>query len=58
LPAPFGRQVRKARDSKAVRQTPIDGGFDKIGREESHDIVILTLRTLHPTRGNYEQDNH
>jgi len=34
LPAPFGRQLREACDPKAVWQTAINGGFDKIGRQE------------------------
>jgi len=44
LPRLFRGQITQA------RITPIDCGFDEIGRKEASDIIILTLRTLHPAR--------
>src|SRR5712671_140127 len=35
LPGPFDRQITQVRDPQAVRQMPIDCGFDEIGRKES-----------------------
>src|SRR5882757_4977558 len=35
LPRPFDGQITEARDPQAVRQMPIDRGFDEIGRKES-----------------------
>src|ERR1700704_2790898 len=32
LPRPFDGQITQARDPQAVRQMPIDCGFDEIGR--------------------------
>ena len=34
LAGPFGRQVGEAGNSHAMREPPVDGGLDEIGREE------------------------
>ena len=35
LPRPFDGQITQARDPQALRQLPIDCGFDEIGSKES-----------------------
>ena len=35
LPRPFDGQITETRDPQAVRQMPIDCGFDEFGRQES-----------------------
>ena len=34
LPRPFDGQITQARDPQAVRQMPVDCGFDEFGRKE------------------------
>jgi len=43
LPCPFDRQITEARDSQAVRQLPIDCGFDEFGRKESQRYCHVDL---------------
>ncbi len=43
LPRPFDGQITEARDPQAVRQMPIDCGFDEIGREESQRYRHIDL---------------
>ena len=50
LAGPFGRQVGEADNSHAMRKASFDRSLDEIGREEGKRDVMLTLRTLQPSR--------
>jgi hypothetical protein len=43
LPGPFNGQITEARDPQAVRQVPLDCGFDEIGRQESQRYCHIDL---------------
>ena len=50
LLGPFGGQVGEADKAHAMRKSTVNRRLDEIGRENASEIVMLTLRTPHPSR--------
>ena len=50
LARPFGGQVGEASDTHTVRSRPSMAALTRSGARNASEIVILTLRMLHPSR--------